>query len=38
MYQKFGVDEDFFKIAFINIAANSEFIINKLKKWGKAIK
>ena len=38
MYQKFGVDDDFFKIAFINIAANTELIINKLKKRGKAIK
>ena len=38
MYQKFGFDDDFFKIAFINIAANSDLIINQLKKRGKAIK
>jgi len=38
MYQRFGADDNFFKLAFVNIAANSEFLINKLKKRGKAIK
>ena len=38
MYQRFGADDNFFKLAFVNIAANSEFLIKKLKKRGKAIK